>query len=574
MQNIILCRRCRVQVKKDNLGEFICPSCNARLCPKAHFFDGKICTYCGWEDPNYSLWQKAQKARLHGAQPKPKDEAIEIRAQYVCSNCGVTVEASQINCPNCGLLGARYKAAKATPTGATISTPARSATPAKPLLASIPREPAVRRASRPAKSDFVREVAKAERTHWLPPLRNFVRPVLVSTFLFIVIIGLVFGGIYAARFIGQNFKPGVSPPSTAAVSNGNQGSNWSLTGGHQPKTYKLSTNVVPEAGGGIIITPPSSDGTFEQGSQVILTAVPNDCYTFSYWDSIPDTSENITITMDSDKSIAANFRLKETKPPVISEVKANCNSDVSATITWLTDKPATGQVDYGKTKDYGLSAISNDELTTNHKVRITGLEPNTMYYFSVKSANECGNEARDTNMLLTLREIKYGERVGERALDFTLPYYNDDNPDSPNKAGKNETLSTSLGGKKILLNFWSTYCGACIGEFPYIREIYEDENFANKNSTDSDYVVLTICIDSIIDEAPARIKTLEDKFIDEAGAFTFPMLLDTVGQTKKDYHVWTIPKSIFIDTDGIIREIKIGRFQSIKEIENILKSLD
>jgi thiol-disulfide isomerase/thioredoxin len=205
---------------------------------------------------------------------------------------------------------------------------------------------------------------------------------------------------------------------------------------------------------------------------------------------------------------------------------------------------------------------------------MTGLEPNTTYYFSVKSSDKCGSEASATKMLITLREIKLGERVGERALDFTLPYYNDDNPESPNKAGKTETLSTYIGKKKILLNFWSTFCGACIGEFPFIREIYEDENLANRNSESSDFVVFTICIDSKIDEAPGRIKTLEGKFSDEAGRFTFPILFDSVGQTKKDYHIWTIPETVFIDSDGIIREIQIGRFQSQEEIEAILKSLD
>jgi thiol-disulfide isomerase/thioredoxin len=341
------------------------------------------------------------------------------------------------------------------------------------------------------------------------------------------------------------------------------------------KTYTLSTDVVPAAGGDInIVSPSSSNGAFDPGSQVTLTAVPDDCYTFSYWDGVADSSETITITMDSNRSITANFRLKETTPPVISEVKADSNSDVSATITWLTDKPATGQVDYGKTKDCGLTAISNDELTTNHKVRMTGLEPNTTYYFSAKSADKCGNEASATKMLITLREIKLGERVGERALDFTLPYYNDDNPESPNKAGKTETLSTYIGKKKILLNFWSTFCGACIGEFPYIRGIYEDENLANRNSESSDFVVFTICIDSKIDEAPGRIKSLEGKYSDQVGRFTFPILLDSVGQTKKDYHIWTIPETVFIDSDGIIRAIKIERFQNKDEIEAILKSLD
>ena len=42
MPGIVLCPKCHVQVKKDNLGELLCPSCNVRLCPKAHIIDGKI----------------------------------------------------------------------------------------------------------------------------------------------------------------------------------------------------------------------------------------------------------------------------------------------------------------------------------------------------------------------------------------------------------------------------------------------------------------------------------------------------------------------------------------------------
>ncbi len=127
MQKIILCPRCRVQAKRDNLGELICPSCNARLCPKAHFFNGKICQSCGWEDPNFSLWQKAQKARLHSRESRTP-ESTEIKSQYTCPTCGASVDAFHNNCPICGMLGAKSGVAKAAPTG-TISTPARSTAP-------------------------------------------------------------------------------------------------------------------------------------------------------------------------------------------------------------------------------------------------------------------------------------------------------------------------------------------------------------------------------------------------------------------------------------------------------------
>lgn len=574
MQKIILCPRCRVQAKRDNLGELICPSCNARLCPKAHFFDGKICQSCGWEDPNYSLWQKAQKARLRSRESRTLDESTEIKSQYTCPTCGASVDAFYKDCPSCGMLGAKRGVAKAAPTGAA-SVPVGSSAPIKPVLSSIPREPAMKRASEPARSTFVEEVTRAERRQWhLPPLKQFVRPVLASTLTGIVITGLVFAGIYTARFFRENIKPGVISPPTVVVPGSDNGSNSKITGSFNSKNYTLSTNIIPQTAGEITVAPPSSDGTFVAGSQVTLTAVPNNCHDFSYWDGVTDSSETVTIAMDSNKSITAYFRLKDTTPPVISEVKADSNSDISATITWLTDQPATSQVEYGETRDFGLTAISNDQLTTSHKVRLTGLEPNTTYYLKVKSTDECGNQASDTKMLVTLREITLGERVGERAPDFTLPYYNDDNPESPNKGGKTETLSAYLGKKKILLDFWSTYCGACLSEFPLIREIYEDDNLADRNSENADFVVFTVCTDSKIEEAAGRIKSLEGKYSGQVGPFTFPILFDTVGQTQKDYHIWTLPDTVFIDSDGIIRQIKIGRFQNKEEIEAILKSLD
>jgi thiol-disulfide isomerase/thioredoxin len=332
--------------------------------------------------------------------------------------------------------------------------------------------------------------------------------------------------------------------------------------------------VAPETGGEIrIVSPSSSSGTFEPNSQITLMAIPNGCYTFSYWDGASDSSETINIVMDSNKSVTAHFRLKEPTLPAISEVKATSYSDVSATITWETDKPATSHVEYGKTKDYGLSAKSSGEPTTSHKVRLTGLEPSKTYYFMVKSADKCGNEATKTEMLTTLPEILVGDRVGNRAPDFVLPEYQDNN--NPGAANNGELVKLSdFKGKKILLNFWNTFCGACIGEFPYIRAIYEDKNWADKNSADSDFVVVTVCIDEKADRAD-RIAKLEDKYRDEAGPFTFPILLDTEeNPTKDSYHIWTIPKTVFIDSDGIIREIKMGRFKDEGEIIDILNRLD
>jgi thiol-disulfide isomerase/thioredoxin len=85
----------------------------------------------------------------------------------------------------------------------------------------------------------------------------------------------------------------------------------------------------------------------------------------------------------------------------------NVNSsrtDTSATITWKTDKQATGQVDYGKTKEYELTPVSIDELTTDHNIQLTGLEPNTTYYFKIISADAAGNEVTHEGELKPIAE--------------------------------------------------------------------------------------------------------------------------------------------------------------------------
>ncbi|MCX6008720.1 MAG: redoxin domain-containing protein [Chloroflexi bacterium] len=373
------------------------------------------------------------------------------------------------------------------------------------------------------------------------------------------------GGIYVTRLVSQIAEPGTRPPPSPLTPS---------------KTYTLSTNVIPEAGGEIkIVSPSSSSGTFEPGSQITLMAIPDDCYTFDggHWeiDGTLYWKETFTITMDSDKTVAAHFRLKDTTPPAISEVKTTSYSDISATITWETDDEVTSQVEYGETEAYGKTAQSKSEPDTSdgfkYSARLTGLEPNTTYYFKVKVEDKCGNpKTSSTKKLTTLSKIPDGYEVGKRPPPFTLPSYQDNNPESPNK-GQKVSLS-DFKGKKILLNFWNTFCGACIGEFPLIRGIYNGDDCKQNKG---DLAVITICIDSRIDEAADRIKILEDKYSDEAGPFTFPILLDTEeNSAKASYHIWTIPKTVFIDSDGIIREIKIGRFNSKEEIEAILKSLD
>lgn len=92
-------------------------------------------------------------------------------------------------------------------------------------------------------------------------------------------------------------------------------------------------------------------------------------------------------------------------PPVIRDVSTSSGTDTSITITWTTNKPATSVVDYGKETNYGLNA-SSAELTTNHSLSLTGLEPNTAYHFQVSSGDEAGNKASSADDIFVTAQEK------------------------------------------------------------------------------------------------------------------------------------------------------------------------
>jgi hypothetical protein len=48
------------------------------------------------------------------------------------------------------------------------------------------------------------------------------------------------------------------------------------------------------------------------------------------------------------------------------------------------------------------------------------------------------------------------------------------------------------------------------------------------------------------------------------------VLLDLEENVAEKYNIRAIPTTYFIDSDGIIRDIRIGAFRSVAEIEDIL----
>lgn len=110
--------------------------------------------------------------------------------------------------------------------------------------------------------------------------------------------------------------------------------------------------------------------------------VPGDDYKFEFfnWDS-PDV-----------RATSGNFSYAEQTPPVVTNVLATSTTASTTVITWTTDEPATGFVNYGSTStNWIVSPSETGPLKTSHSISLSNLTSSTTYKFRVYSSDILGN---------------------------------------------------------------------------------------------------------------------------------------------------------------------------------------
>jgi peroxiredoxin len=144
--------------------------------------------------------------------------------------------------------------------------------------------------------------------------------------------------------------------------------------------------------------------------------------------------------------------------------------------------------------------------------------------------------------------VKNQDIVGSKAIDFTLT----------NLDGQTVQLS-DYKGKKIILNFWATWCPPCKDEMPDMELFYKE------NGKGVEILAVNL-------RDRERSNDAIENFIKDIG-ITFPILLDEKGEVTKAYKVLTIPTSFFIDTKGIIQYHYIGPMTS-NDMKRLSDKLD
>ena len=151
----------------------------------------------------------------------------------------------------------------------------------------------------------------------------------------------------------------------------------------------------------------------------------------------------------------------------------------------------------------------------------------------VVSAQGNNSKVEERNKIAGLRK----QLLGKPLTDFSFTDVDG------NKLDKKE-----LEGKVIVINFWYTSCGPCISEMPLLNELVD--SFKGK-----DVVFLAPALDT-----KERISKFLQKH--QFNYQIFPEQDSYAEKLKLEY----FPTHIITDRKGIIRQVKIGYDERVKDI--------
>ena len=137
-------------------------------------------------------------------------------------------------------------------------------------------------------------------------------------------------------------------------------------------------------------------------------------------------------------------------------------------------------------------------------------------------------------------------KIGKPAPDFVLTMTD----------GTKQTLS-DFKGKPVWINFWASWCPPCRAENPDIQDVY------NEHHESDGLVFLAPALGEAADSVTSYMQRAD---------LHYPVGVDSDTQIAANYRVLGIPTHIFVDRDGIIRDMRIGGM-SKKTMEKMIAEI-
>lgn len=144
--------------------------------------------------------------------------------------------------------------------------------------------------------------------------------------------------------------------------------------------------------------------------------------------------------------------------------------------------------------------------------------------------------------------------IGDVMYDFTVTDLKN------NSLTLSEVLETKKG---VLLNFWATWCGPCLMEFPHFVDAYEDYQ--------DDFEIVALVADTPAKSPDEKIKGVIIDY--EVEFFVGRDVNFELYYTFYKFNQGSIPCSVFIDQYGIISGVKGGAFTSYNELADTIETI-
>lgn len=250
----------------------------------------------------------------------------------------------------------------------------------------------------------------------------------------------------------------------SADANGNQGIS---------ADYKVQMTGTPQTGEG--------QGTGQAESETVSPTTPQ----------IPTVEE----VVDQINKIQDAQKLQEIMNEVIKSIQGITEDltivgpptvipeTITATVKWTTDRESSSEVLFSPSNgfdgtNYAYSQTSTGGLTTDHEIRLIGLEPFTDYSFKVRSTDSYSITGESLNFtfqtkaslpeIRNLRVLKVEENAATLAWDTTVPAkalieYQDQTTGSQSSVGR-PTLATSHQMRLADLTLGTRYVAFVISE--------------------------------------------------------------------------------------------------------------
>ncbi len=142
---------------------------------------------------------------------------------------------------------------------------------------------------------------------------------------------------------------------------------------------------------------------------------------------------------------------------------------------------------------------------------------------------------------------------GYKVPDFSLTFFS-----GYEYNGQSETKISDLHGKVVFINFWASWCKPCEQEARVLEQAWKYYQPVGK--------VVFLGVDYVDTEPEARI------FLKKFGN-TYPNGPDMGTRISQLFRIQGVPETYIIDTNGVLKYVKIGPFLSMDEISAVIDPL-